>query len=216
MSIGRALRKINPAAAGGWTMPVGTLLWLRSNYTTGGGLWEDQSGSGNHATLAGATLGAASGLYTSSSGYATVADTPSLSVSGTICAWIRPTGVSSNPLFVSGWNSVEYHLATYGTLAASGYNNQQVGAPGTLVANVWQHVALRWTGALLYCLLDGSPGSSIAASALTVSQTLFLGRQNAGASNRFVGDIDDLFIIPSDQGVAGIQDIRANSPGTHA
>jgi hypothetical protein len=214
MSIGRALRRIDPASE--WTPPANTVAALYSNHTTGGGLWEDQMGNGNDATLVGATLTEADGLATSSTGYAWIADTPAIGTGGIICAWVKPNSTSGNPLIVSAWiGSTEYHLAQYGTMGAAGYNNVQKGIAGALSAGTWAHLALLYTGTHMYCYVNGSASASGSVGSISSTQRVYLGRQSPGASYKFNGQVDGLFFVTSGGDAAMIQDFMNNAPGGH-
>jgi hypothetical protein len=215
MTIGRALRRINPAA--GWALPANTAVALYSNHTTGGGLWEDQSGNGNHATLVGGTLTEADGLATSSTKYASIAQTPTLTAGGIVCAWVKPNSTSGNPLILGAWTgATEYLLAQYGTMGAAGYNNIQKGIAGALSAGTWTHLALLFTGTHVYCYADGSASASGASGSISSSQAVYLGRQAPGASYKFDGQIDGLFFVTSGGDEEMVLDFMDNAPGSHA
>jgi len=215
MSIGRALRMINPST--GWTVPD-AVLWYYGNDLTSG-KWTDRTGNGNHATFHGSpAMSAADGMTTSVGNMANIPDSPTMASSGALCAWVKPTSIPSTGFAIGAWSPTEYYLGiNTGGYCLVGYASKGSQSPNSVSLNTWGHLIMRWTGTQIIAYLDGSPDLSPYnySSSTSASQKLWFGGRD---DNDLVlrGQLDDVWVFDEDPGFNVLDDIRLNSPGSHA
>ncbi|CAN5706051.1 hypothetical protein BH10BDE1_BH10BDE1_02780 [soil metagenome] len=142
-----------------------------------------------------------------SNGWVTYPDSASLSITGnsTYEAWIKPTSVSGSTTIIHKDNHFTFALVGNTlTFAHSGnwsYANTNTGGPyGTLVTNVWQHVAVVHTVGVGYVFyLNGVQAGNAFPNAGAMADNaspLCIGSYSC-ASAYFPGAIDEVAIYPS-------------------
>jgi glucose/arabinose dehydrogenase len=172
----------------------------------------DKSGSGNTATLSGGAGWSASGRtgaaanFDGANAIATVADSPSLRLTGplTLEAWVRPRSRTAwrTVIFkaLPGWQSYVLYGAAdpYDGLGAGGepvgfVDGDGIRGPAPLPLSAWSHLAMTYDGAVQRLYVDGSLVASAPRTGgiTTGAGALTIGR-NGVWGEAFDGLVDDV------------------------
>ncbi len=161
-----------------WTVQVGTV----AQYKFAGGAATDTTANGLNGTLGGSTAAATGnqilpdGLEMNTTGTLTVSnlDTGAFPQdAGSLMFWFKPSSVSDTSAKVfdqSGGSRHHFYIestATPGTytFAAQKSDNTLLGSSNLVLnLNIWNHVALTWSGTTITCYLNGKSAYSVAQS----------------------------------------------------
>lgn len=217
---------------GGWQPPSGCVLWLAEALTgpvAGGGTWDDASAANNDGVLsAGAAVVADAGLFANNSKihYADVAVNLTGWTAFTLCGWFRRAAAASSYTIGQYKSNLGPGIIAYATLVFFGFRGTASTYGYTSESSTnWRHWAWRYDGGA-----EGTARSRVWANGgeitLTYSGTpvpviddvtdtpFRIGAQSYGTmtANAYHDDIQ-LFTRALTE--AEIQDIYANSPGSH-
>jgi hypothetical protein len=180
-----------------------------------GSTFYDSSGNNNTGTLAGSGSSAVSGKESNAqnfngSGYITVPDSPSITISGslTVTAWINTTSTAKG-LIVSKQSTVSYWPGWGFALTGGGggstctgylnYANDNAGwhcsTSNGYNDGSWHHVAVVHSGSTATFYKDGVANGTVSAGALNTTTTtpLSIGSWN-GVTSNFAGTIDEVTV----------------------